>query len=83
MNITELETKSREELIGLAKEMNMTNYSTLKKQDLVMRLLQGYTVQQGNIFCSGVLEIMTEGYGFFGRKHCCPVPRIFMSHNHK
>ena len=72
MNITELETKSREELIGIAKELNLTNYSTLKKQDLVMRLLQGYTEQQGNIFCSGILEIMTEGYGFLRQETLLP-----------
>ncbi|RPJ58546.1 MAG: transcription termination factor Rho [Dehalococcoidia bacterium] len=72
MNITELETKSREELIGIAKELNLTNYSTLKKQDLVMRLLQGYTEQQGNIFCSGILEIMSEGYGFLRQETLLP-----------
>jgi transcription termination factor Rho len=72
MNITELETKSRDELIGIAKEMNLTNYSTLKKQDLVMRLLQGYTEQQGNIFCSGILEIMSEGYGFLRQETLLP-----------
>ena len=32
MNITELETKSREDLINLAKEMNLSNYSTLKNR---------------------------------------------------
>jgi transcription termination factor Rho len=72
MNITELETKSRDELISIAKEMNLTNYSTLKKQDLVMRLLQGYTEQQGNIFCSGILEIMSEGYGFLRQETLLP-----------
>jgi len=72
MNITELETKSRDELIELAKEMGISSYTNLKKQDLVMRLLQAYTEQQGNIFCSGILEIMGEGYGFLRQKTLLP-----------
>jgi transcription termination factor Rho len=72
MNITELENKSREDLINIAKEMNLSNYSTLKKQDLVMRLLQAYTEQQGNLFCSGILEIMSEGYGFLRQETLLP-----------
>ena len=72
LNITELETKSREDLVNLAKEMNLSNYSGAKKQDLVMRLLQAQTEQQGNIFCSGILEIMPEGYGFLRQQTLLP-----------
>jgi transcription termination factor Rho len=74
MNITELETKSRDELIELAKEMGISSYTNLKKQDLIMRLLQAYTEQQGNIFCSGILEIMSDGYGFLRQKTLLPGP---------
>ncbi|MBN1366336.1 MAG: transcription termination factor Rho [Dehalococcoidales bacterium] len=72
LNITELETKSREDLINLAKEMNLSNYSGAKKQDLVMRLLQAQTEQQGNIFCSGILDLMPEGYGFLRQQTFLP-----------
>jgi len=64
MNISQLENKNRDELIELAKEMGVSNYASLKKQDIVMRLLQAYAEQQGNLFCSGILEIMNDGYGF-------------------
>ena len=74
MNITELETKSRDELIELAKEMSLSSYTNLKKQDLIMRLIQAYTEQQGNIFCSGILEIMSDGYGFLRQKTLLPGP---------
>ena len=74
MNITELETKSRDELIELAKEMGLSSYTNLKKQDLIMRLLQAYTEQQGNIFCSGILESMSDGYGFLRQKVLLPGP---------
>ncbi len=72
MNITELENKSRDELIELAKETGISSYSNLKKQDIIMRLLQAHTEQQGNIFCSGILEIMNDGYGFLRQSTLLP-----------
>ncbi|MFQ5827353.1 MAG: transcription termination factor Rho, partial [Dehalococcoidia bacterium] len=36
----------------------------LKKQELVLRLLQAQAEAQGNIFGGGILEIMDEGFGF-------------------
>jgi transcription termination factor Rho len=74
MNITELGTKNRDELIELAKEMGLSSYTNLKKQDLIMRLIQAYTEQQGNIFCSGILEIMSDGYGFLRQNTLLPGP---------
>ncbi len=64
MEISQLETKTRDELVELAKEMGISSYASLKKQDLVMRLLQAYTEQEGNTFCSGTLETISDGYGF-------------------
>jgi transcription termination factor Rho len=72
MNITELEKKNRNELIELAREMGISSSASLKKQDLVMRLLQTYTEQQGNIFCRGILEIMGDGYGFLRQNTLLP-----------
>jgi transcription termination factor Rho len=72
MSITELENKNRDELLDIAKGMGITAYTGLKKQDLVMRLLQAHTEQQGNIFCSGILEIMTDGYGFLRQSSLLP-----------
>jgi len=72
MNIIDLENKTRDELIEIAKEMGISNYASLKKQDLIIRLLQAHTEQQGYIFCSGMLEIMSEGYGFLRRNSLLP-----------
>jgi len=72
MNITELENKNRDELIELAKEMGVSSYTNLKKQDLVMRLLQAQAEQQGYIFCSGILEVMGDGYGFLRQTTLLP-----------
>jgi len=72
MNIAELEKKSRNELIEVAKEMGISSYTNLKKQDIIMRILQEYTEQQGNIFCGGILEIMSDGYGFLRQNTLLP-----------
>jgi transcription termination factor Rho len=72
MNITELETKSREELLELTKGMGLTACTGLKKQDLIMRLLQANAESQGYIFCGGILEITAEGYGFLRQDSLLP-----------
>ncbi|MCZ6760647.1 MAG: transcription termination factor Rho [Gemmatimonadetes bacterium] len=64
MDIVELKQKSVEDLHSMAEELNITNYSGLRKQDLIFKieqsLLDGDTVLRGE----GVLEILPEGYGF-------------------
>ena len=61
MNIAELDAKTRDELLEMAKGLGITGVGQLKKQDLVLRLLQASAELQGNIFRGGVLEIMDEG----------------------
>ena len=72
IDISQLEGKTEEELAELAKEMGVSNHETLAKQELVIRLLQAYTEQEGNTFCSGILEIMTDGYGFLRNNSLLP-----------
>ncbi|MEE9491274.1 MAG: transcription termination factor Rho [Dehalococcoidia bacterium] len=74
MNIAQLEAKTREELLEMAKESGITGCTALKKQDLVLRLLQSHTEQQGYIFNSGVLDILDEGYGFLRQGKLLPGP---------
>ncbi|MCK4387568.1 MAG: transcription termination factor Rho, partial [Dehalococcoidia bacterium] len=62
--MAQLEEKNRDELEALAKESGITGYSSLKKADLILHLLKSQAAQQGNLFLTGVLETMPEGYGF-------------------
>lgn len=71
MNIAELEGKTLDELVELAGEVGITDYAP-EKQDLIRRLLQADTERQGNIFCSGILEIMPDGYGFLRQSTLLP-----------
>lgn len=64
ITMAQLESKTRDELEALAKERGISGYSTLKKSELVMHILKLQTEQQGNLFLTGILETMPEGYGF-------------------
>jgi len=72
VNIAELELKTLPELRDMARDLELSGFSTLKKQDLVFRLLQANTEQQGNIFSAGVLEIVEDGFGFLRQERFLP-----------
>ena len=64
MDIAELKQKSVAELHALAAELNITNYSGLRKQDMIFRIEQSLLDKDTVIRGEGVLEILPEGYGF-------------------
>ncbi len=64
MNIVELESKSLDELQEMARDLEISGYTRLRKGDLIFRLLQAQSEQQGFIFGKGVLEITEDGIGF-------------------
>ncbi len=80
VNIVELENKTLSELREIARDMGISGYSRLKKQDLVLRLLKAKAEQQGYIFGGGVLEIVEDGIGFLRSDHFLPGPEdIYVS----
>ncbi len=74
MTIAQLEDLSLEELRDMAKSLDITGYSRLKKYDLVMRLLQANAEQQGFSFGGGILEVVADGIGFLRSDHLLPGP---------
>ncbi len=64
LDIEELKKKKITELTKIAQEMNITGISGLKKSELIFRILEEQTAQEGLIFSKGVLEILPDGYGF-------------------
>ena len=64
MDIAELKQKSVAELHTLAEQLNISNYSGLRKQDLIFRIEQSLLDSDTVIRGEGVLEILPEGYGF-------------------
>ncbi len=64
MDIADLKKKSVAELHEMAEELNITNYSGLRKQDLIFRIEQSLLDSDTVLRGEGVLEILPEGYGF-------------------
>jgi len=52
------------ELHDIAKKDSITEYSALKKQDLIFRILKERIHQNGLMYGEGVLEVLPDGYGF-------------------
>ncbi len=64
MDIAELKRKSVADLHDLAEELNLSNFSGLRKQDLIFRIEQNLLDSDVVLRGEGVLEILPEGYGF-------------------
>ncbi|HLD36695.1 MAG TPA: transcription termination factor Rho [Planctomycetota bacterium] len=62
--LTKLQKMTTAELFALAKKEGMTEYSGLKKQDLIFRILQARANQNGLTIGEGVLEVLPDGFGF-------------------
>ena len=52
------------ELQKIAKENELSNYSNIKKNDLIIKLLETDAGQEGLAFVTGCLEVVDDGYGF-------------------
>ena len=72
MDIAVLETKRLAELRELAKEWEISRYSRLKKEDLILRLLRAKAEREGLQFGGGVLDIVDESKGYLRCDHYKP-----------
>jgi len=64
MDIGVLKKMTMQELSKTAKELSIEGVSGLKKTDLIFKILQARTEKEGLIFGEGVLEVLSEGFGF-------------------
>ena len=64
MTIAELKEKNITELSRIARTLDIQGASGLRKQDLIFKILQAQSEEEGHIFAEGVLEILPDGYGF-------------------
>ncbi|MCD6217170.1 transcription termination factor Rho [bacterium] len=72
MEIAQMENMTLKDLQNLAKEQDVHGITGLKKQDLIFKILQAQTEQNGLIFGEGTLEILQEGYGFLRKNGYTP-----------
>ena len=64
MDIAELKKMKISELNDVAKDLDISSTSGMRKQELIFKILEAQTKKDGLIFSHGVLEILPDGYGF-------------------
>jgi len=76
IHIAELQRLTMKDLIVLAKKENISEYTGLKKQDLIFKILKERTKMNGLMFGEGTLEILPDGFGFLRAAdyHYLPCP---------
>src|SRR5215212_2602506 len=74
VNVAELETKTLNDLREMARTSGISGVSGLKKQDLIFKLLQAQTEEAGHSLNDGVLDIVSDGFGFLRGPRLLPGP---------
>jgi len=63
MTLTELNEKSYNDLLKVAKKIGVPTKG-LRKQELTLRIIQKESEDNGTILAEGILDILPDGYGF-------------------
>jgi transcription termination factor Rho len=64
MHLKDLKRKRIGDLTQIAKEMNIENAAGLRKQELIFSILQALVDKNESVYGEGILEILSEGFGF-------------------
>ncbi|TMV43661.1 transcription termination factor Rho [Paenibacillus mesophilus] len=64
MHLAQLEQLKLTDLYKLAKEHQITAYGQMKKKELIFAILRAQAEKGGLMFMEGVLDVLSEGYGF-------------------
>ena len=64
LDIRTLKEMTISDMVQVAKELGVEGASTLRKQELIFKILQVQTEKSGLIFAEGVLECLPDGFGF-------------------
>jgi len=84
METSELQALTVKELQQFAKNLKADDISGLRKQDLIKLILVKQAEKKGNIFASGILEVLPDGYGFLRSPDYSYLPGpddIYVSHS--
>ena len=71
IDIVELKSKKISDLTTIAKNLNISNFADLRKQELILKIVESQAQKQthqhhleGVIKNEGVIEVLPDGYGF-------------------
>ncbi len=84
MQTSELVRLTVKELHDLAKKLGIKEISGVRKQDLIKLILEAEVKKEGKIYADGILEVMSDGYGFLRSAEYSYLPGpddIYVSHS--
>ncbi|MCE9648075.1 MAG: transcription termination factor Rho [Parvibaculum sp.] len=64
IKLQDLKAKGPTELLSIAEELQVENASTLRTQDMMFAILKQYAEQGIDIIGEGVVEVLSDGFGF-------------------
>ena len=64
LNIAKLQAMSMADLNQMARDLNVENFGTMRKHEVIFHILQKNAERAGVLFSEGVLEVLPEGFGF-------------------
>jgi transcription termination factor Rho len=64
MNLSELKQLPIADLFNIAQEIGVENPSRMRKQEIIFAILKGHALKGADIHGDGVLEVLTDGFGF-------------------
>lgn len=64
MDIAELKSKRIAELSQIARDLEISGFSDMRKQELIFKILEAQSQKDGMSFSKGVIEVLPDGYGF-------------------
>ena len=64
MTVGELHQKDIESLTQLAEDLEIEDFSGIRKQELIYKILRSQADEEGLLPVEGILEILPEGFGF-------------------
>jgi len=80
MNINELKSKNIKELVQIGSDLDVADARSISKDDLVERILARQVERGGQVYVTGILDIVEDGFGFIRRRGLMPSPEdIYVS----
>ena len=85
VNMSQLQALDMPELNKMAKELEIPNYGSLQKHELIFQILQRNAEKTGVLYTEGVLEFCPKDLVSFAHKvsTTCPAPRTSTSPHHR
>jgi transcription termination factor Rho len=74
VDMASLEVRTLAELRELAKDWEISGFSRLKKEDLILRILRAKAEREGLRFGGGILDIVDDSKGYLRCNHYKPGP---------